>query len=91
MPIVFLWIARSIDLLIDKQELVRIKALKTSGLYSSDAMDVSVGCQFSNIFLAGWTRSGPVGDKTRTLLTFIDRSSLSAHSGSSITNRIGTA
>lgn len=36
----------SLDLLIDKQDLVRNKVLKTNGLCGSDIMDVSVGRQF---------------------------------------------
>ena len=36
----------SIDILIDKQELIRNKVLKAKGLCSSDTMDVSVRRQF---------------------------------------------
>jgi hypothetical protein len=36
----------SIDLLIDKQELIRNKVLKAKGLCGSDTMDVSVRRQF---------------------------------------------
>ena len=36
----------SIDLLIDKQELVGNKVLKVNSLCGSDTMDVSVGRQF---------------------------------------------
>ncbi len=36
----------SIDLLIDKQELIRNKVLKANGLCSSGTMDVSVRRQF---------------------------------------------
>jgi len=36
----------TMDLLIDKQELIRNKVLKANGLCSSDTMDVSVRRQF---------------------------------------------
>jgi len=36
----------AIDLLIDKQELIRNKVLKANGLCGSDTMDVSVRRQF---------------------------------------------
>jgi len=46
--ILFLFFAHvgSIDLLIDKQELIRNKVLKANSLYGSDTMDVSVRRQF---------------------------------------------
>ncbi len=46
--ILFLFFAHvsSIDLLIDKQELVSNKVLKVNSLCDSDIMDVSVGRQF---------------------------------------------
>ena len=46
--ILFLFFAHvgSIDLLIDKQELIRNKVLKANGLCSIDTMDVSVRRQF---------------------------------------------
>jgi len=46
--ILFLFFAHvgSIDLLIDKQELIRNKVMKANGLYGSDTMDVSVRRQF---------------------------------------------
>jgi len=42
--VLFLFFAHvgSIDLLIDKQELIRNKVLKVNSLYGSDTMDVSV-------------------------------------------------
>ena len=46
--ILFLFFAHvgSIDLLIDKQELIRNKVLKANGLCGCDTMDVSVRRQF---------------------------------------------
>ena len=46
--ILFLFFAHvgSIDLLIDKQELIRNKVMKANSLYGSDTMDVSVRRQF---------------------------------------------
>ena len=46
--ILFLFFAHvgSIDLLIDKQELMRNRVLKANGLCGSDTMDVSVRRQF---------------------------------------------
>jgi len=46
--ILFLFFAHvgSIDLLIDKQELIRNKVLKVNGLCGCDTMDVSVRRQF---------------------------------------------
>jgi len=47
----FLCALGSIDLLIDKQELIRNKVLKANDLCDSDTMDVCVGRQFeSKIF-----------------------------------------
>jgi len=45
-PLYLLWILGSIDILIDKQELIRNKVLKANGLCGSDTMDVSVSRQF---------------------------------------------
>ena len=44
--ILFLEHLGSIDLLIDKQELIRNKVLKANGLCGSDTMNVSVRRQF---------------------------------------------
>ncbi len=45
-PLCLLSTLGAIDLLIDKQELIRNKVLKAKGLCSSDTMDVSVRRQF---------------------------------------------
>jgi len=58
--ILFLFFAHvgSIDLLIDKQELIRNKVMKANSLYGSDTMDVSVRRQFKGKILGFRINSG---------------------------------
>ena len=48
----------SIDLLIDKQELIRNKVLKAKGLCGSDTMDVSLRRQFEGKIFGFFINSG---------------------------------
>ena len=56
----------SIDLLIDKQELIRNKVLKANGLCGSDTMDVSLRRQFESKIFGFRKISEPLGFMTVT-------------------------
>ncbi len=58
LPASFLCALGSIDLLIDKQELIRDKVLKANGLCGSDTMDVSVRRQFKGKIFGFFINSG---------------------------------
>jgi hypothetical protein len=57
-PLLLLSALGSIDLLIDKQELIRNKVLKANGLCGSNSMDVSVRRQFKGKIFGFRIKSG---------------------------------